>query len=149
MFPINFVEYYKRDFGKPVIELAHKQGVAVLAMKTLSKGPWPTGVKKTRQWWYRATETQEETNAAVRFSLSQKGVAAAIPPSFLDLLDKTIEAGRSYCPISKAETQQLKDTAQTCLSLFKKQDERVARGESLQEPVYPDSPHECCPCAHA
>ena len=149
MFPINFVEYYRRDFGKSVIELAHKQGVAVIAMKAMSKGPWPEGMEKTRKWWYRATETQEETNAAVRFSLSQKNVAAAIPPSFLDLLDKAIEAGRSYRPISRAETQQLKDTAQTCLSLFKKQDERVARGESLREPVYPDSPHECCPCAHA
>ncbi len=149
MFPINFVEYYKRDFGKAVVELANKQGVAVLALKAMSKGPWPKGMKRTRQWWYRATETQEETNAAVRFSLSQKNVAAAIPPSFLDLLDKAIEAGRSYRPISKAETQQLKDTAQTCLSLFKKQDEQVARGESLQEPVYPDSPHECCPCTYA
>lgn len=149
MFPINFVEYYKRDFGRAVIELANKQGVAVLAIKAMSKGPWPEGMKRTRQWWYRATETQEETNAAVRFSLSQKNVVAAIPPSFLDLLDKAIEAGRSYRPISKAETQQLKDTAQTCLSLFKKQDERVARGESLREPVYPDSPHECCPCTYA
>ena len=149
MFPINFVEYYKHNIGKAVIELANKQGVAVLAIKALSKGPWPKDIKKTRQWWYRATETQEETNAAVRFSLTQKSVAAVIPPSFLDLLDKAIEAGRSYRPISKAETQQLKDTAQTCLSLFKKYEDRVARGESLREPVYPDSPHECCPCTYA
>ena len=149
MFPINFVEYYRRDFGRAVVELAHKQGVAVFAMKALSKGPWPEGMKRTRQWWYRATETQEETNAAVRFSLSQKNVAAAIPPSFLDLLDKAIEAGRSYQPISEAETQQLKETAQSCLSLFKRQDERVASGGLLREPIYLDSPHECCPCAHA
>ena len=149
MFPINFVEYFRIGFGKPVLELAKEQGAGVLAIKALSKGPWPEGMKRTRQWWYRATETQEETNAAMRFVLSQKQVAAGIPPSFLDLLDKAIEAGRSYQPISQAETEQLKDTAQTCLSLFKKQEERVARGESLREPVYPGSPHECCPCAHA
>ena len=92
---------------------------------------------------------QFRCNAAIRFSLSQKGVAAAIPPSFLDLLDKAIEAGRSYRPISKAETRKLKDTAATCLSLFQREEEKVARGESLREPVYPDSPHECCPCAYA
>ena len=149
MFPINFVEYFRIGFGKPVLELAKEQGAGVLAIKALSKGPWPEGMKRTRQWWYRATETQEETNAAMRFVLSQKQVAAGIPPSFLDLLDKAIEAGRSYQPISQAETQQLKDTAQSCLSLFKKQEERVARGELLREPVYPGSPHECCPCAHA
>jgi len=148
MFPINFVEYYKFGFGKAVVDLAAEKGVGVLGMKALSKGPWPKGVERTRQWWYRATETQEETNAAIRFTLSQKQVAAGIPPSFLDLLDKAIEAGRSYQPIADEETEQLKKTAEDCLSLFKSQEDDVARGQRLHEP-YPDSPHECCPCAYA
>ncbi|OHB75523.1 MAG: hypothetical protein A2Z25_07410 [Planctomycetes bacterium RBG_16_55_9] len=149
MFPINFVEYYKIGFGKEVMELAAEKGVGVLGMKALSKGPWPKGMERTRQWWYRATETQDETNAAIRFTLSQKPVAAGIPPSFLDLLDKAIEAGRAYSPISDAETQRLKKTAESCLSLFQRENDQVARGQSLPEPVYTYSPHECCPCAHA
>jgi len=149
MFPINFVEMFKIGFGKAVLELANKQGAGVLAIKTMSKGPWPQGVERTRKWWYRSTETQAETNAAVRFTLSQKQVAAGIPPSFLDLLDLAIEAGRTYKPITDVETQKLKGTAQTCLSLFQREEQRVARGESLQKPIYPDSPHECCPCAYA
>jgi predicted aldo/keto reductase-like oxidoreductase len=149
MFPINFVEMYKRDFGKAVCNLAKEQGAGVLAIKTLSKGPWPQGMNRTRQWWYRATETQDEANAAVRFTLSQKQVVAGIPPSFLDLLDLAIEAGRTYQPITDAEKQNLKETAETCLSLFRREDESVARGESLHKPIYPDSPHECCPCAYA
>ena len=144
MFPINFVEIFKREFGKAVLELADKQGAGVLAIKTLSKGPWPRGVERTRDWWYRATETQDEANAAVRFTLSQKPVVAGIPPSFLDLLDKAIEAGRTYRPITDAETQKLKETAKTCLSLFQREDESVARGEPLHRPIYPDSPYECC-----
>lgn len=149
MFPINFVEYFKLGFGKPVLELAKEQGAAVIAIKPMSKGPWPEGVEKTRKWWYRATETQEEVNLAMNFTLSQKCVAAGIPPSFLDLLDKAIEAGRSYRPITEDETQKLQETAEECLSLFSKEEERVARGESLERPIYPDSPHECCPCAYA
>lgn len=149
MFPINFVEYFKMSFGKPVLKLAEEQGAAVLAIKPLSKGPWPQGMERTRQWWYRATETQDETNAAMRFTLSKKPVVAGIPPSFLDLLDKAIEAGRSYRPIADEETEQLKKTAGDCLSLFKSQEEAVARDQHLHEPFYPDSPHECCPCAHA
>jgi predicted aldo/keto reductase-like oxidoreductase len=149
MFPINFVEYYKMGFGKPVLELAEEQGAAVLAIKPMSKGPWPQGVERTRQWWYRATETQDETNTAMRFTLSKKPVAAGIPPSFLDLLDKAIEAGRSYQPIADEETQQLKKTAGDCLSLFKSQEDAVAHGQQLRGPYYPDSPHECCPCAYA
>jgi len=144
MFPINFVEMFKRGFGKAVLELANEQGVAVLAIKGMSKGPWPQGAERTRKWWYRATETQAETNAAMRFTLSQKQVVAGIPPSFLDLLDLAIEAGRSYRPITDAETQKLQETAQTCLSLFKREEDRVARGKSLHKPIYPDSPHECC-----
>jgi predicted aldo/keto reductase-like oxidoreductase len=149
MFPINFVEMYKRDFGKAVLDLAKEQEAGVLAIKPLSKGPWPQGMNRTRQWWYRATETQEEANTAFRFTLSQKQVVAGIPPSFLDLLDLAIEAGKTYQPISDAETQKLKETAQTCLSLFQREDERVARGESLHKPIYPDSPYECCPCSYA
>ncbi|UCE46819.1 MAG: aldo/keto reductase [Phycisphaerales bacterium] len=149
MFPINFVEYFKIGFGKAVLELAKEQGAGVLAIKALSKGPWPQGMERTRKWWYRATESQEEANAAMRFVLSQEQVAAGIPPSFLDLLDKAIEGGRTFRPITKAETNRLKKTAETCLSLFKKQEERVARGEPLGESVYPDSRHGCCPCAYA
>jgi predicted aldo/keto reductase-like oxidoreductase len=144
MFPINFVEMFRRDFGKAVLDLANKQGAAVLAIKPLSKGPWPQGMDQTRKWWYRATETQEEANAAMRYTLSQKPVVAGIPPSFLDLLDLAIEAGRSYQPITDAETQKLKETAQTCLSLFQREDERVARGESLHKPVYHNCPYVCC-----
>jgi predicted aldo/keto reductase-like oxidoreductase len=148
MFPINFVEFFKMGFGKPVLELANKQGAAVLAIKTLSKGPWPKGANRTRKWWYRATEIQEEANLALRFTLSQKPVVAGIPPSFLDRLDKAIEAGRSYHTINEAETLKLRDIAENCESLFRREEERVARGDLLDSPVYADSPHECCPRAY-
>ena len=149
MFPINFVEFFKWGFGKPVLELAAEQGAGVLAIKPLSKGAWPQGAERKRKWWYRCTETQEEVNMAMRFALSLKGVVAGIPPSFLDLLDLAVEAGRSYQPIAEAETKRLQVMAEPCLSLFRREEERVASGASLQEPLYPDSPHECCRCMNA
>lgn len=149
MFPISFAEYYLMGFGKPVIELAKQQGMAVLGMKMLCAGAWPEGVERTRKWWYRTVEDQDEVSMALRFTLSEQCVAAGIPPSFLDLLDKAIEAGRSYQPITEAETQKLQDMAGTCESLFRREEEQVARGEPLQTPIYPDSPHECCPGACA
>ncbi len=148
MFPINFVEFFKMGFGKPVLELADKQGAAVLAIKPLSTGTWLEGVERTRKWWYRTTETQEQVDLATRFTLSQKRVAAGIPPSFLDLLDKAIEAGKTYRPISKAEMQKLQEMAKTCESVFRREEEQVAHGDPIHEPFYPDSPHECCQCAY-
>jgi len=149
MFPINFVEFFKFDFGKAVLELASKQDVAVLAIKPLSKGPWPKGVERTRNWWYRSTETQNETDLVMRFTLSQKNVVAGIPPSFLDLLDLAIEAGRSYRPIQEDETMKLKEMAKECNSLFQREDQQVANCDFSFEPIYADSPHECCPGSYA
>jgi predicted aldo/keto reductase-like oxidoreductase len=149
MFPINFVEFFKMGFGEAVLELANKQGVAVMAIKPLSKGPWPEGAERTRKWWYRATETQEETDLAMRFTLSKKPVVAGIPPSFLDLLDKAIEAGRSYRPIKEDETRKLQEMAKDCLSLFQREEQQVANGDYSLTPIYADSPHECCPGGYA
>jgi predicted aldo/keto reductase-like oxidoreductase len=149
MFPINFVEFFKMGFGKPVLDLAHKQGVAVLAIKPMSKGPWPKDVERTRKWWYRSTETQDDTNLVMRFTLSLKNVVAGIPPSFLDLVDLAIEAGRSYRPIKEEETMKLQEMAKDCSSLFQREEQRVANGDYSLDPIYADSPHECCPYKYA
>ena len=149
MFPINFVDFFKIGFGKPILKLANEQGVGVFAMKALSHGAWPKGMTRTRKWWYRTAETQEEVDLSIRFSLSHKCVAAGIPPSFLDLLDKAIKAAKSYRPITRPEIRKLRERSQTYESLFLREEQAVAHGDSLSEPIYADSPHECCPCSYA
>jgi predicted aldo/keto reductase-like oxidoreductase len=143
MFPINFVEYYTRDFGKPILEVAREQGAGVLAIKPLSWGTWPTGAKKTREWWYRSVEEPKDVELAMRFSLSQRGVVAGIPPSFIDLLDRTIEAAKAYKPLDEAAITQLKAMAADRGSLFLKEEQQVAMNPPYWNPVHPDSPHEC------
>lgn len=147
MFPITFAEYFLIGFGKPVLELAAEQGAAVLAMKMLSRGAWPKGMERTRKWWYRCTEDEEELNLAVRFALSQPNVATGICPSFFDLLDKSIEAGKSYRPITEVETAHLASVAKTCESHFIKE-QQASVGAARSEPTYADSPHEGCPCRY-
>src|SRR5207302_7576249 len=51
MFPINFVEYYTRGFGKDVLAKANEQGAGVLAIKPLSWGTWPKEGTRNREWW--------------------------------------------------------------------------------------------------
>jgi len=147
MFPINFVEYYLRGFGKEVLALAAQRGAAVLAIKPLSRGPWPEGAKRTRQWWYRSMESEKEVSLAMRFTLSRPGVAAGIPPSFLDLLDKAVESARSYRPPTESELDELQQIAKGCSSLFLKEESQVASASPCQGPIFPDSPHEC-DCQH-
>ena len=145
MFPINFVEYFTLGFGKAVLQLAEKQGVGVLAIKQMSRGAWPQGVERTRQWWYRTVEDRKEIDLAVRFTLSRPGVAVGFTPAFADLLDKAIKAGCSYRPPSEAELKQLEKLAGTCESLFRRHQQAVAHGAPPCGPIHPDSPDDGCP----
>ncbi len=143
MFPINFVEYYTRGFGKEVLALASEQGAAVLAIKPLSWGTWPKDLRKTREWWYRSVEEPKDIELAMRFALSQPGVVAGIPPSFLDLVDRTIEAARSFQPLDAPAAERLKEMAANRESIFLREEQQVALNLPHWKPVYPDSPHEC------
>jgi predicted aldo/keto reductase-like oxidoreductase len=142
MFPINFVEYFLLGFGQPVLELAGEQGMGVLAMKALSRGAWPENAPRARQWWYRSMEEPREISLAVRFALAQKGVAAAIPPSFLDLLDKSVTAAEAYTPITDAEVAELRALAGKSLSLFDKEEKAVASNTPRRGPIHRGCPHE-------
>ncbi len=126
MFPISFVEYYQFDFGKAVLEEAKKQGAGVLAIKALSTGLWHKDEKRARNWWYRSAETQEEVNLVTRFPLSFEQVSAIFAPSYIDLIDKAIEAAKSYRPMTEEDKLKLKEFSKNCLSLFKREEDQVA-----------------------
>ena len=104
MFPINFVEYYTRDFGKEVLALAKEQGAGVLGYQAALLGHLAARRKRTRQWWYRSVEEPQDVELAMRFTLSQPGVVTGIPPSFVDLLDRTIDAAKAFKPLDAAAT---------------------------------------------
>ena len=141
MFPINFVEYFNRGFGKDVMALANQQGAGIVAIKPMSFGAWAANEKKIHNWWYRSTETANHVALAWRFTLSQPGVAAGIPPSFLDLVDKAIQAGKTLRPISTEELADLEEMAKGRGSIFEKEEQSVAMEWHEGDTVYP--PAEC------
>lgn len=148
MFPINFVELFTIGFGKAVLELAESQGVPVLAIKALSRGRWPQGVERTRKWWYRSMETEREVGLAVRYALSLPNVKTIVPPSWLDLVERAIAAGRKASPLAGEEMAELRKIAAESESLFRAEEEAVAGKVARNRLIYPDSPHEQCPCWH-
>jgi predicted aldo/keto reductase-like oxidoreductase len=143
MLPINFVEYYTRGFGKEVLALAAEQGAGVLAIKPLSWGTWPKDARRTREWWYRSVEEPPDVELAMRFALSQPAVVAGIPPSFLDLLDRTIEAAKAVRPLDEPAVARLRQMAADRESIFLREEQQAALNRPHWQPVYPDSPHEC------
>ncbi|WP_460165171.1 aldo/keto reductase [Thermostilla marina] len=144
MFPINFVEMLTWGFGKQVIEAAGKKNMGILAIKAMSRGAWPQGMERTRKWWYRCTETEEEINLAIRYTLSLPGVTTAVSPSFIDLFEKSVAAAKAYRPITDEEVDKLRKIAAESPALFKREHEQFAHADAIDHPVWPDSPHECC-----
>jgi aryl-alcohol dehydrogenase-like predicted oxidoreductase len=144
MFPINFVEYFVIDFGKPILSLAKEQGVAVLAIKPLSAGAWPEGAQRKREWWYPSMETPEGISLAWRFTLSLEPVISGIPPSFVDLFEKSVTAAKAYQPATEAEVTKLRELAAKSASLFKREEDAVATAhyDYRHRPLHPGSPHE-------
>jgi len=142
MFPINFVEYLNRGFGKKVLDLAKAQGAGVLSIKPMSRGAWAKDAQKTRKWWYRCTEDHEEVALSLRFAWSQPGVAAGIPPSFLDLLEKAITAAKDDRPVTAADLKRLQELAAGAISLFLREEEKASTASHLRNSPYPGHPHD-------
>jgi predicted aldo/keto reductase-like oxidoreductase len=142
MFPINFVEFYTRGFGQEVLALAREQGAGVLAIKPLSWGTWPKDMPKAREWWYRSVEEPKDVELALRFTLSQPGVVAGLPPSFVELLDRSIEAAKAFTPLDESAAGVLKQMAANRGSLFLAEEQQAALNRPHWQPVHPDSPHE-------
>jgi predicted aldo/keto reductase-like oxidoreductase len=149
MFPINFVEFFHMGYGEPVLELATEQGAAVIAIKPLCRGAWPTGMERTRRWWYHPVDDKKEVDLALRFTLSQPNVVTGIPPSFLDIVDLAIDAATDDRPISESEMKEVEKLAKTCHSIFKREEDAVAMGASERIRMFPGSPHDCWPGDHA
>ncbi len=82
---------------------------------------------------------------SMRFALGQPGVATGIPVSYLDILDRVIEASRKDRPNTEAEAKEIERIAATCESVFERAEKQVAFGLKPRGPAYPDSPHESCP----
>jgi hypothetical protein len=116
----------------------------VLSIKTSHAGAWPKDAPRTRNWWYRPLEQQEDINLAYRWTLSLPGVVMGFPPSWMDLQAKAIAAGIAYRPATAADAQKLEAMAQGCGSIFKREEDLVA----FRSP-YPHQPHECCEGAWA
>jgi predicted aldo/keto reductase-like oxidoreductase len=144
MFPISYVEYYTRQYGQEVLALAKEKGAAVLSIKTINSGTWPQGAERTRQWWYRPLEKQEDINLAYRWTLSLPGVVVGFPPAWLDLQEKAVLAGLAYRPATESDGAKLEEMAKGCGSIMKREEDLVASRTPAHMP-YPYHPTECCP----
>ena len=127
MFPINYVEYFTMGFGKPILALAKEQGAVAHRHQTdLRRGLAAGRRAQARMVVSPRWRPSEELSLALRFTLSLEPVITGIPPSFVDLFEKSVAAAKTYQPASEAEVAQLRDRAAKSLSFFKREEDAVA-----------------------
>ncbi len=63
-------EAYRRDF-EAVAALCRERNVAIQTIKSIARGPWAAGAKRSAQTWYQPLEVEEDIRLAVHWLLAQ------------------------------------------------------------------------------
>jgi aryl-alcohol dehydrogenase-like predicted oxidoreductase len=119
LLPVNYVLHAhpepENDY-EPVLSLAKKRNLGVIAMKSAAKGPWPTD-ERPYNCWYQPFDTQKEIDEALRFTLSQH-VTTAASSSDTRIAKMMIDAAERYTPMEEKEQQELLLKASAYSPLF-------------------------------
>jgi predicted aldo/keto reductase-like oxidoreductase len=119
LFPVNYVCYFKANFGPDVIGLAREKKMGILGLKAMARQPWPSEDMKGHwpKCWYQPVSNPEEAYLALRFALTQP-LAAVIPPGDIRLFRLALEVAHSYTPINDEEERRLRLWALNLEPLF-------------------------------
>jgi aryl-alcohol dehydrogenase-like predicted oxidoreductase len=120
LLPINYVigaHPEPRNDYRPVLELAERKRIGVIAMKAGAKGPYP-GEEKTHDTWYQPFSTQRSIDESVWFTLSQGGVTTAASSSDLTIARMMIDAAERFTYMQRDEQEELLGKASGYTPLF-------------------------------
>jgi len=121
LFPINYVCYAQGGFGPKLRAKAKRKKVPVLALKALAETPWAN--KQDREassytkCWYQPIDDYQHASEALRFTLSEK-VVAAIPPGDERIYRIALDIAAGFKPLSAAERRRLLASAKAIEPIF-------------------------------
>lgn len=120
LFPVNYVLYYKANFGPQVVKRANEKGMGVLCLKAMAHQQWPKDANRQEypKCWYQPITDPKEASLAVRFTLSEK-VTALLPPGDERLWRMAVEAGEEFKPVNAEEREVLRQNAEGLEPIFK------------------------------
>ena len=119
LFPINFVCWYRGDFGPRIVSKAKEKQMGILALKALAFTRITEGVENPyKKLWYKPIEDEETSRLALRFTLSQ-GTTAAIPPGENKFFQRALDIAEAYSPINDEELKILQDLSDGVEPIFR------------------------------
>ena len=120
LFPVNYVTFYRGNFGPDVIKKAKKKGMSILALKMFARQRWDKNHPLRSQYskcWYEPITQETEAKLGMAFTLSQP-VTAAIPPGNEKLYRLALDLAQNYKPITSLQVKEVKSLAQNLNPIF-------------------------------
>jgi len=121
MFPINFCCHYTGKLSERVLAEANRRGMGILAIKSMIRERLPV-LESTHEYYpkceYEPIVDLPLAKDALSWTLSQKGVTAAIPPGDENLYKMALQLGPDLQPITDEGTKKLKHLAARLEPLF-------------------------------
>jgi len=115
LFPLNRIHAaHPTDWNvyEPLVKLAKKKDVGVMAIKSVAKGTWPDGKAQEHahqyNTWYEPFDDEENLRKSLWFTLSQD-ITGAVLPGELKLWPAMIEAAHNFKPLTKKQQQDYMD----------------------------------------
>jgi len=119
LFPFNYATWHAGSFGPQVLARAREQGMGILCLKAMAKGPWPAGAEKRYpKCWYEPLDKPEQAALGLRFTLSLP-VTAAIPPGDERLFRMALSLAARFEPLSPAEAETVRAMGLSAAPLFR------------------------------
>jgi aryl-alcohol dehydrogenase-like predicted oxidoreductase len=119
LFPFNYATWHAGSFGPQVLARAREQGMGILCLKAMAKGPWPEGAEKRYpKCWYEPLDQPDEAALALRFTLSLP-VTAAIPPGDERLFRMALSLAARFEPLSAKEADAVRAMGLAAAPLFR------------------------------
>lgn len=120
LFPFSFATWHAGNFGPQVLARAKEQGVGILALKAMAKGPWPASATRASypKCWYEPLSEPADAKLGLRFTLSHP-ITAAVPPGDENLFRLALTLARDLPPLTDAEAAGLKERARLGEPIFR------------------------------
>lgn len=112
LFPFNFSTWHQGSFGPEVMRVAQQKNVARLALKAMARNRWTEGADRSAfpKCWYEPVTDDQETEMALKFTLSLD-VTAAVPPGEEVLFWRAVDFAKQSMPIQTVERDSIQQLA--------------------------------------
>jgi predicted aldo/keto reductase-like oxidoreductase len=118
LFPFNYVCWHQGKFGPAVVKKAQEKGAALLGLKALARRTRTEDEERRfPKCWYRAVESTEEAEMALRFALSLP-LTSAVSTSEPELLWWQCDAAEKFKPLSDAEAEEVRKKSEGLNPIF-------------------------------